>query len=350
MDLEDLSAALSGIEEEYRGRASSVASLRELETLRSDFVSKKGKVALVYRQLGAMPAEVRPKAGELINGLREKIEADIAAAAPALEEAERLAQLAATAGDPSALLAGARRGAGRLHLVTRTRIELEDIFVGMGFTVEEGPEVESEWYNFEALNIPKFHPARDGQDSFYLNLGEEDSMVLRTHTSPVQVRVMQNRELPIYAIMPGRVFRRDTADARHTVGFHQIEGLVVDKGITFAQLAGTIETFTRAYFGPDITSRLRPAYFPFTEPSAEFEITCTICKGSGCRTCSHTGWIELGGCGMVHPNVFGAVGVDPEQYSGFAFGFGIDRLAQMRWEIPDMRVLTENDIRYLSSV
>ena len=350
MDLEELSAALSGIEDEYRGRAPSVASLRELETLRSDFVSKKGKVALVYRQLGAMPAELRPKAGELINGLREKIEAEIAAAAPALEEAERLARLAATAGDPSALLAGSRRGAGRLHLVTRTRIELEDIFVGMGFTVEEGPEVESEWYNFEALNIPKFHPARDGQDSFYLNLGEEDSMVLRTHTSPVQVRVMQNRELPIYAIMPGRVFRRDTADARHTVGFHQIEGLVVDEGITFAQLAGTIETFTRAYFGPGITSRLRPAYFPFTEPSAEFEITCTICKGSGCRTCSHTGWIELGGCGMVHPNVFAAVGVDPERYSGFAFGFGIDRLAQMRWEIPDMRVLTENDIRYLSSV
>ncbi|MDA8103160.1 MAG: phenylalanine--tRNA ligase subunit alpha, partial [Nitrospiraceae bacterium] len=274
----------------------------------------------------------------------------IAAAAPALEEAARQERLAATAGDPSALVAGARRGAGRLHLVTRTRIQLEDIFVGMGFTVEEGPEVESEWYNFEALNIPKYHPARDGQDSFYLNLGEEDSMVLRTHTSPVQVRVMQNRELPIYAIMPGRVFRRDTADARHTVGFHQIEGLVVDKGITFGHLAGTIENFTREYFGPDITSRLRPAYFPFTEPSAEFEITCTICKGSGCRTCSHTGWIELGGCGMVHPNVFEAVGVDSEEYSGFAFGFGIDRLAQMRWEIPDMRVLTENDIRYLSSV
>ena len=350
MDLEELSSTLSSIEGEYRERSAAVASLHDLETLRSEFVSKKGKVALVYRQLGAMPAEMRPKAGELINALRERVEADIAAAAPALEEAARLERLAATAGDPSALVAGVRRGAGRLHLVTRTRIQLEDIFVGMGFTVEEGPEVESEWYNFEALNIPKYHPARDGQDSFYLNLGEEDSMVLRTHTSPVQVRVMQNRELPIYAIMPGRVFRRDTADARHTVGFHQIEGLVVDKGITFGHLAGTIENFTREYFGPDITSRLRPAYFPFTEPSAEFEITCTICKGSGCRTCSHTGWIELGGCGMVHPNVFEAVGVDSEEYSGFAFGFGIDRLAQMRWEIPDMRVLTENDIRYLSSV
>ena len=350
MDLEELSSTLASIEDEYRRHAVSVASLRDLETLRSEFVSKKGKVALVYRQLGSMAADMRPRAGELINALRERIEADIAAAAPALEEAARLEQLAATAGDPSALLAATRRGSGRLHLVTRTRIQLEDIFVGMGFTVEEGPEVESEWYNFEALNIPKYHPARDGQDSFYLNLGEEDSMVLRTHTSPVQVRVMQNRELPVYAIMPGRVFRRDTADARHTVGFHQIEGLVVDKGITFAHLAGTIEAFTREYFGPDITSRLRPAYFPFTEPSAEFEITCTICKGAGCRTCSHTGWIELGGCGMVHPNVFAAVGVDPEEYSGFAFGFGIDRLAQMRWEIPDMRVLTENDIRYLSSV
>ncbi len=184
-------------------------------------------------------------------------------------------------------------------------------------------------------------------DTFYLDLGEPESVVLRTHTSPTQIRLMQSGTPPFYAVMPGRVYRRDTADARHTPIFHQIEGLVVDEGIAFSDLAGTVETFTSAYFGPDIKARLRPAYFPFTEPSAEFEITCTICKGGGCRTCSHTGWIELGGCGMVDPAVFAAVGIDAERWTGFAFGFGIDRCAQMRHEIPDMRVLIENDVRLL---
>ena len=240
---------------------------------------------------------------------------------------------------------------GHVNLVTRTQTALEDVFVGMGFEVAEGPEIETDWYNFGALNIPPAHPARGMWDTFYLDLGAPESTMLRTHTSPVQIHLMEQAVaedlLPIHAVMPGRCYRRDTPDARHLPVFHQIEGLVVDEGITFADLAGTIEVFTTAYFGPDIHSRLRPAYFPFTEPSAEFEVTCAICLGSGCQTCSQTGWIELGGCGMVDPAVFAAVSIDPDRWSGFAFGFGIDRCAQMRHQIADMRVLTDNDLRFL---
>jgi len=240
---------------------------------------------------------------------------------------------------------------GRRHLVTQTRDELEDVFVAMGFRIAEGPEVETDWYNFEALNIPPAHPARGMHDTMYVELGEAESVVLRTHTSPVQIRLMEaavaTGTLPLHVVIPGRVYRRDTPDARHLAAFHQIEGLVVDRGITFADLAGVIETFTRAYFGPDIESRLRPGYFPFTEPSAEFEVTCTICRGAGCRTCSQTGWIELGGCGVLDPAVLAAVGIDGNEWSGFAFGFGIDRCAQMRHEVADMRALIENDTRFL---
>jgi phenylalanyl-tRNA synthetase alpha chain len=219
--------------------------------------------------------------------------------------------------------------------------------VAMGYNVAEGPEAETDWYNFEALNMPPDHPARSMWDTFYLKAGEPGSVVLRTHTSPVQIRVMQSQRPPIYSVMPGRCYRKETADARHLAVFHQIEGLVVDRGISFADLAGTIEQFTSAYFGPSIHSRLRPSYFPFTEPSAEFEVTCIFCEGAGCRTCSHTGWIELGGCGMVHPNVFKAVGIDPEGYTGFAFGFGIDRLDMMKRGVDDLRHYLTNDIRFL---
>jgi phenylalanyl-tRNA synthetase alpha chain len=250
---------------------------------------------------------------------------------------------------PGSVAAPAARG--HLNLVSKTQVSLEDVFVGMGFEVAEGPEIETDWYNFGALNIPPAHPARGMWDTFYLDLGAPESTLLRTHTSPVQVHLMEEAvagdHLPIHAVMPGRCYRRDTPDARHLAVFHQIEGLVVDEGISFADLAGTIQVFTTAYFGPDIHSRLRPAYFPFTEPSAEFEVTCTICHGEGCRTCSQTGWIELGGCGMVDPAVFTAVGIDPDRWTGFAFGFGIDRCAQMRHQIADMRALIENDIRFL---
>jgi len=235
-----------------------------------------------------------------------------------------------------------------MHLVTRTQEELEDVFVGMGFTVAEGREVETDWYNFEALNFPPGHPARSSWDTFHVKLGKPEEVVLRTHTSPTQIHVMESQRPPIYSIMPGQCYRRETPDARHLAVFHQIEGLVVDKGINFGHLAGCIDTFTQAYFGPGITARLRPGFFPFTEPSAECEVVCFFCRGDGCRTCSHTGWIELGGCGMIDPNVFNAVGIDPDEYTGFAFGFGIERFAQLRHDIDDMRVLLDNDIRFLT--
>lgn len=227
-------------------------------------------------------------------------------------------------------------------------MDLEDIFVGMGFEVFEGPEAETDWYNFEALNFAPGHPARTMHDTFHIATGEPGDVVLRTHTSPMQVRVMQQMQPPIYAVMPGRCYRRDTPDARHLPVFHQIEALVIDKGISLGHLAGTIDAFIAAYFGrDDLRTRLRPGFFPFTEPSAEFDITCPFCGGTGCRVCSQTGWIELGGCGMVHPNVLRAGGVDPEEWSGFAWGFGIDRLAMNRHNLADLRDLLANDVRLL---
>jgi len=220
--------------------------------------------------------------------------------------------------------------------------------VAMGYDVAEGPEVETDWYNFEALNMPPAHPARSMWDTLYLKLGAPESVLLRTHTSPVQIRVMKTQPPPIRMVAPGRCYRRDTPDARHLPVFHQIEGLVIDRGITFGDLAGTIEAFTSAYFGESIHTRLRPSYFPFTEPSAEFEVTCIFCRGAGCRVCSQSGWIELGGAGMVDPNVFAAVDIDPEEWTGFAFGFGIDRCAQVRHDLDDLRHLLTNDVRFLS--
>jgi len=334
MDLAELERAVAD--------AQSVADLDQVE---SSVLGKRGELAQAHRRLGSLDPEARRQAGRELNEVRQRIEATVAARRRALIAEERAATLAADRLDLTETLPGPKRG--HLHLVTQTQEELEDTFVGMGFSVAEGPEAETDWYNFEALNIPPAHPARGMWDTFYLELGEPESVVLRTHTSPVQIHLMEERPPPIHAVMPGRCFRRDTPDARHLAVFHQIEGLVVDRDITFGDLAGTIETFTGAYFGPDIHSRLRPAYFPFTEPSAEFEITCTICRGEGCRTCSGTGWIELGGCGMVDPAVFAAVGIDPGQWSGFAFGFGIDRCAQMRHGISDMRSLIENDVRFL---
>jgi phenylalanyl-tRNA synthetase alpha chain len=334
MDLAELERAVAD--------AHSVADLDQVE---SSVLGKRGELAQAHRRLGSLDPEARRQAGRELNEVRQRMEATVAARRQALIAEERAATVAADRLDLTETLPGPKRG--HLHLVTQTQEELEDTFVGMGFTVAEGPEAETDWYNFEALNMPPAHPARGMWDTFYLELGEPESVVLRTHTSPVQIHLMEERPPPIHAVMPGRCFRRDTPDARHLAVFHQIEGLVVDRDITFGDLAGTIETFTGAYFGPDIHSRLRPAYFPFTEPSAEFEITCTICRGEGCRTCSGIGWIELGGCGMVDPAVFAAVGIDPGQWSGFAFGFGIDRCAQMRHGISDMRSLIENDVRFL---
>ncbi|HVM67632.1 MAG TPA: phenylalanine--tRNA ligase subunit alpha [Acidimicrobiales bacterium] len=330
-----------------RRAAEEIAAATTVEDVRAAHAAalgKRGELTALNTQLGTLGPEARKSAGALLNAARARITAVFEARLAELEAAARAARLEAERLDLTETLPGPLRGS--LTLVTQTRDALEDTFVGMGFVVAEGPEVESDWHNFEALNMPPAHPARSGFDTLYLDWGEPETALLRTHTSPVQVRLMLEQRPPIYAVMPGRVYRKDTPDARHTPSFNQIEGLVVDHGITFGDLAGTIDTFTHAYFGPNISARLRPAYFPFTEPSAEFEITCTICEGAGCRTCSGTGWVELGGCGMVHPNVFRAVGVDPEEWTGFAFGFGIDRLAQMRFGIPDMRILADNDLRF----
>ncbi|HUS61984.1 MAG TPA: phenylalanine--tRNA ligase subunit alpha [Acidimicrobiales bacterium] len=341
-----MSASLESIVDSARHMIEAAGSLAELRDAETQVLGKGSDLAAEQRGLGALDPDDRKARGEAVNLARAAISKAALARRATLESSERVARLEAERLDLTE--ARPQRPPGWLHLVTQTRDTLEDVFVGMGYEVVDGPEVESDFNNFEALNMPPAHPARTSFDTLYLDLGEPETLLLRTHTSPVQVRLMQSQSPPIYAVMPGRVYRKDTPDARHTPTFNQIEGLVVDHGITFGDLAGTIETFTAAYFGPAIHARLRPAYFPFTEPSAEFEITCTICEGSGCRTCSGTGWIELGGCGMVHPNVFAACGLDAEEWTGFAFGFGIDRLAQMRHGISDMRVLFDNDLRFAS--
>jgi phenylalanyl-tRNA synthetase alpha chain len=331
-----------------RARVASCMTSSALDEVQTDVLGKRSALTRAHQALVTLDPGARPAAGRRVNDARRQIESSLADRRRELEHGERAARLQADRMDLTEVIAPPLRG--RLHLVERTRDRLEDVFVGMGFVVAEGPEAETDWYNFEALNMPAAHPARGMWDTLYLDLGEPETVLLRTHTSPVQIRLMAAQSPPIYAVMPGKCYRRDTPDARHIPTFHQIEGLVVDRGISFADLAGTIETFTAAYFGPDIHSRLRPSYFPFTEPSAEFEVTCTICEGNGCRTCSQTGWIELGGCGMVDPAVFAAVGLDADEWTGFAFGFGIDRCAQMRHEIPDMRVFFDNDVRVLRQI
>jgi len=331
-----------------------LSTLDELKEAESFLTGKRSILTGLQKSLGALAPEERKDAGALLQDARRSVEEALSVKRSDLAGVARAEALEADRLDLGDVVVSSVRvpaSVGHPGLVGSTQRELEDVFVGMGFTVAEGPEVESDWYNFEALNIPPAHPSRGMWDTFYVELGEPETVVLRTHTSPTQIHLMEeavaNQSLPIHSVMPGRCFRRDTPDARHLAVFHQIEGLVVDRNISFADLAGVIETFTRAYFGPDIASRLRPAYFPFTEPSAEFEITCTICRGEGCRTCSQTGWIELGGCGMLDPAVLEAVGIDGEEWSGFAFGFGIERCGQMRHQIADMRALIENDVRFL---
>lgn len=347
-------AELARHESELVAMVTTAVTLDELREREPFVVGKRSILATLQKALGSLEPDERRDAGARLQATRRIVEEAFARRLATLEDAARRAALEADRLDLGDVVVGAVRTpvrAGHPGLVATTQRALEDVFVAMGFTVAEGPEVESDWYNFEALNIPPAHPSRGMWDTFYVDLGEPETVVLRTHTSPTQIHLMEQavatNSLPIHSVMPGRCFRRDTPDARHLAAFHQIEGLVVDRGITFADLAGTIETFTRAYFGPDIDSRLRPAYFPFTEPSAEFEITCTICRGEGCRTCSQTGWIELGGCGLLDPAVLEAVGIDGDEWSGFAFGFGIDRCAQMRHQIADMRALIENDLRFV---
>lgn len=333
--MSDLSLDVEKIQDDAHERIAKVGSLDELRSLEGELLGKKSPLAALRQSVGKLGPDERRVVGQAVNAAREDLTAALAERRVALEVDARRVTLEADRLDLTEVLPGP--GSGHLHLVTKAIEELEDVFLGMGFTVAEGPEVETDWNNFGALNFPEGHPARDMYDTLYVDFGEPASTLLRTHTSPVQVRVMTSGPPPYYSVMPGRVFRSDTADATHMPVFHQIEGLVVDRGITFADLAGTIDAFTKAYFGGDFTSRLRPSYFPFTEPSAEFDIQ----RPDGT-------WLELGGCGMVHPNVLGNCGVDPEEWQGFAFGFGIDRLAAARHGVDDLRDLFTNDIRFLT--
>jgi phenylalanyl-tRNA synthetase alpha chain len=326
---------IARIQADAAPRIAAAGSLEDLRALDAELLGKKGQLSGLKAGLGALDPDARREVGAAINAARDALDAAVAARRAELEAAARRVTLEAERLDLTEVLPGP--GVGHLHLVTQAMERLEDVFVGMGFTVAEGPEVETDWHNFGALNFPPDHPARDMYDTLYVNLGEPGSTLLRTHTSPVQVRVMTSQAPPIYSVMPGRVFRQDTPDATHMPVFHQIEGLVIDRGITFADLAGTIDAFTKAFFGGDFSSRLRPSYFPFTEPSAEFDIH--LPDGS---------WLELGGCGMVHPNVLVACGIDPEEWQGFAFGFGLDRLGASAHGVTDLRDLFTNDIRFLT--
>ncbi len=316
-------------------RIRAVDDLDALVALDRELNGKSSGLGALKRRLGSLDPAERRTVGQALNEAQATVRAAATARREELAAEVRAARLAAERIDLTELRPPRR--AGHLHLVTQTMERLEDVFVGLGFTVSEGPEVEDDWHNFTALNLPAHHPARDMQDTFFVELGDPGAVVMRTHTSPVQVRVMESTPPPIYSVMPGRVYRQETADATHLAVFHQIECLVIDRGITFANLAATIDAFTKAYFGEGFSSRLRPSYFPFTEPSAEFDIRRP--DGS---------WLELGGCGMVNPNVLRNCGLDPEEWSGFAFGFGLDRLAAMRHGIPDLREIASVDIRFLS--
>lgn len=319
-----------------------VRESKDLEALRVRFLGKKGELTAILKQMGKLSAEERPAIGALANEVRTSIEDRIAAVAERLREQQMQARIAQESVDVT--MPGKRRTIGKEHPLSLVLDEVKDIFIGMGFSIAEGPEVELDYYNFEALNIPKNHPARDTQDTFYIN----ENVVLRSQTSPVQIRVMERQKPPIRIIAPGRVYRSDAIDATHSPLFHQIEGLVVDKGITMADLKGTLVTFAKTLYGQDAVLRFRPHHFPFTEPSCEMDTMCFACHGEGCRLCKGEGWIELLGAGMVHPKVLQNGGIDPEEYSGFAFGMGLERLVMRRYDIDDMRLFYENDQRFLN--
>ena len=317
-------------------------ALDKLNDVRVNVLGKKGELTAVLKGMKDVAPEDRPKVGQLVNDARVDIETRLEAAKAKLEAELRERKLAAEVIDVT--LPAKKANVGHRHPNTIALEEVERIFVGMGYEVAEGPEVEYDLYNFEKLNIPEGHPAKDEQDTFYIN----DEIVLRTQTSPVQARVMEQGKLPIRMISPGRVFRSDEVDATHSPSFHQIEGLVIDKHITFSDLKGTLEVFAKELFGPETKTKFRPHHFPFTEPSAEMDVSCFKCGGKGCRFCNGSGWIEILGCGMVHPHVFEMCGIDPEEYTGFAFGVGLERIALLKYEIDDMRLLYENDDRFLS--
>lgn len=313
---------------------------RALDEVRVRLLGKKGELTTLLKSLGQLEPAARPKIGAAINEAKTRVQNLLAAKKETLSGEQLAAALAAETVDVT--LPGRGRSLGGLHPVTQAMIRIEEIFVGAGYGVVTGPEIESDYYNFEALNIPAHHPARAMHDTFYFG----DGSVLRTHTSPAQVHTMESVEPPIRIICPGRVYRRDS-DLTHTPMFHQVEGLVVDRGIGFADLKGTVTEFVHRFFEKELEVRFRASYFPFTEPSAEVDVRCVHCLGEGCRVCSQTGWLEVMGCGLVHPNVLEMSGIDSEVYSGFAFGFGVDRLAMLLYEVDDLRMFFENDLRFL---
>ncbi len=331
---------LEELADKAKAAVAAAGSSAELDAVRVEFLGKKGQITALLKGLGKLSAEERPAAGAAINVVKQDV-ADLINEAKAALDAEAVAgKLASETIDVT--LPGRGQSTGGLHPVTRTIERMEDFFGGIGFDVVEGPEIEDDYHNFEALNLPPHHPARAMHDTFYI----DDATVLRTHTSPVQVRVMETSQPPIKIICPGRVYRCDS-DLTHTPMFHQVEGLLVDDHSSFADLKGLIEDFLKVFFEKDLAVRFRPSYFPFTEPSAEVDMECVICGGEGCRVCSHSGWIEVMGCGMVHPHVFEMSNIDPEKYAGFAFGMGVERLAMLRYGVNDLRLFFDNDLRFL---
>ena len=317
-------------------------SPEKLDEIKVGFLGKKGRLTEILKSMKDLPAEERPKVGQKVNEVRALLEAKLEEKKKEMNRTLLQAKMKRETIDVT--LPGKRQMRGHRHPNQIALEDLEKVFIGMGYQVVEGPEVEYDRYNFELLNIPANHPAKDEQDTFYIT----KDILLRTQTSSVQARIMEKKELPIKIISPGRVFRSDEVDATHSPSFHQVEGLVVGKGITMADLKGTLDQFAKSFFGPDTKTKLRPHHFPFTEPSAEVDVTCFKCHGKGCNVCKGSGWIEILGCGMVHPHVLEMCGIDPEEYSGFAFGIGLERVALLKYEIDDMRLLYENDVRFLS--
>jgi phenylalanyl-tRNA synthetase alpha chain len=338
----DLLGSLRNLETRALERIEIAADEAALEKLRVKYLGRRGELNDLLRQVGDMPADERPRAGQVANSVKARLIEAFQSRKESLTGSTVRWKLEEEEVDVT--LPGVEPWMGSLHPISLVFSEIVEIFHGMGFTSAHGPEAETDYYNFEALNVPRDHPARDMQDTFYLS----DDVVMRTHTSPVQVRVMEQTKPPVRIIVPGRVFRCDSPDASHSPVFHQVEGLYVDRNVTFPQLKGCLEVFARSVFGTHIQTRFRPSYFPFTEPSAEVDISCIFCEGEGCRVCKRTGWLEILGSGMVNPAVFEAVGYDPEMYTGFAFGMGVERIAMLKHGIDDIRTFYENDVRFLA--
>jgi len=339
--MSDLKTSLLSIQQEFKCQVLSVKTSTEADSLRVRFLGKKGELTAVLRAMGSLSAEERPVIGQLANDIRSEMEETLSSHLSGIVAGEKAAQLAAQTIDVT--LPAKPVVMGGRHPMYKAIDEICDIFLGLGYVIAEGPEVEYDHYNFEKLRIPKGHPARDTQDTFYIT----DNILLRTQTSPVQIRVMENSKPPIKIICPGKVYRSDALDSTHSPIFHQIEGLVVDQGVTMGDLVGSLQLFAHKLFGVNTKMRLRPHHFPFTEPSCEVDLTCWSCGGKGCRVCKGEGWVEVLGAGMVHPEVLAGCGIDPEIYSGFAFGIGVERTAMGRFGIDDIRNLFENDVRFL---